>query len=211
MIHYKENEMLPPRLDRDEIDYLHNFLENKPDGTKMVEWGSGGSTTMFLPYFETGKFVSVEHNHEWFDKVRTELQSEEYDPKCLANFSYVFVPPIVDIRFYGYGVPHEENPCFANDYINPRIMDGGKLIDIWDSDIFFVDGICRGAILATIRHKCKKPIKNYDDTTGKWNPPASVFIHDYYGLEMREPWYNWASSLYSKVERVGNSLARLYL
>ena len=203
--------MLPPRLDQDEIDYLKDFMANKPHGTKMVEWGSGGSTTMFLPYFETGKFVSVEHNHEWFEKVKAELGNGEYDPKCLANFSYAFVPPIVDIRFYGYGVPHEENPCFANDYINPRVMDGDKLVDIWDSDIFFVDGICRGAILATIRNKSKKPIKNYDDTKGKWNPPASVFIHDYYGFEMREPWYNWASSLYSKVERVGNSLARLYL
>jgi len=42
-------------------------------------------------------------------------------------------------------------------------------------------------------------------------PPATVFIHDYYGPEMREPWYSWASNLYSKVERVGNSLARLHL
>jgi hypothetical protein len=203
--------MLGPRLDRDEIDYLHNFLENKPDGTKMVEWGSGGSTTMFIPYFKTGQFMSVEHNHEWFDKVREELSTGEYDPECLSNFLYAFIPPIVDIRFYGYGVPHEENPCFANDYINPRVMNGDQLVDIWDSDIFFVDGICRGAILATIRAKAKKPLRNYDDRTGKWTDPATVFIHDYYGPEMREPWYNWASSLYSKVERVGNSLARLYL
>ena len=203
--------MLEPRLDPDEIEYLKDFLANKPDGTKMVEWGSGGSTAMFIPYFKTGRFVSVEHNHEWFDKVGTELRTGEYDPECLSNFLYAFVPPIVDIRFYGYGVPHEENPCFANDYINPRIMDGHQLLDIWDSDIFFVDGICRGAILATIRAKAKKPLRNYDDRTGRWTDPATVFIHDYYGPEMREPWYNWASSLYSKVERVGNSLARLYL
>jgi len=216
--------MLPPRLDSDEIEYLKDFMGNKPDGTKMVEWGSGGSTTMFLPYFKTGKFVSVEHNHEWFDKVGTELKNGQYDPECLANFTYAFVPPIVDIRFYGYGVPHEENPCFANAYINPRVMDGDKLVDIWDSDIFFVDGICRGAILATIRAKSKKPLRNYDDRYGTlrflkpwlWRletpvPPATVFIHDYYGPEMREPWYSWASNLYSKVERVGNSLARLHL
>jgi hypothetical protein len=204
--------MLEPRLDPDEIEYLKDFMANKADGTKMVEWGSGGSTAMFVPYFKTGRFMSVEHNHEWFDKVKKELESGEYAPECLANFTYAFIPPIVDIRFYGYGVPHEENPCFAKDYINPQIMDtGDQLLDIWDSDIFFVDGICRGAILATIRAKAKKPLRNYDDRTGRWTDPATVFIHDYYGPEMREPWYSWASSLYSKVERVGNSLARLYL
>lgn len=202
---------LPPRLDDDEVEYLKQFMREKPDGTKMVEWGSGGSTAMFLPYFTTGRFVSIEHNHEWFDKVSEELRTGDYDPKALANFIYAFIPPIVDIRFYGYGVPYEENPCFAKDYINPRILDGHQPVDIWDSDIFFVDGICRGAILATIRAKGKKLLKNYDDTAGKWNPPATIFIHDYYGMEMREPWYNWASSLYGKVERVGNTLARISL
>lgn len=202
---------LPPRLDGDEIEYLLQFLQNKQPNTKMVEWGSGGSTTMFLPFFKTGQFISIEHNHEWFDKVSEELRTGDYDKECLKNFIYAFIPPIVDIRFYGYGVPHEENPCFAKDYIQPRIIDDGKLVDIWDSDIFFVDGICRGAILATIRVKAKKLLKNYDDTAGKWNPPATIFIHDYYGFEMREPWYNWASSLFGKVERVGNSLARISL
>ena len=203
--------MLEPRLDPDEIEYLKDFMANKPEGSKMVEWGSGGSTTMFIPYFKTGKFVSVEHNSEWFAKVEGELNSSVYDPECLANFTYAYIPPLVDIRFYGYGVPHEENPCFASSYINPGILEEGEPIDIWNSDIFFVDGICRGPILATIRAKAKKSLRNYDDRSGTWNPAATVFIHDYYGTERREPWYEWASSLYSRVEKVGNSLARLYL
>lgn len=198
---------LEPRLDPDEIEYLKDFMANKPDGTKMVEWGSGGSTTMFVPYFTTGQFISIEHNTEWFDKVSEELRTGDYDPEAMKNFIYAFVPPIVDIRFYGYGVPYEENPCFAYDYINPRIIDDGKLVDLWDSNVFFVDGICRGAILATIR---AKSVNTWDATQEKWVRPT-VFIHDYYGQEMREPWYRWASSLYSNVERVGNSLARLTL
>ena len=203
--------MLEPRLDKDEIDYLIDFMGKKPEGSKMVEWGSGGSTTMFVPFFKTGKLISIEHNQEWFDKVSTELNTGDYDPECLKNFLYAFIPPLVDIRFYGYGVPYEENPCYAKDYISPRIMDGHESVNIWDSDIFFVDGICRGAILATIRVKATKLLKNYDDTAGEWMPPATIFIHDYYGTEMREPWYNWASSLYGKVERVGNTLARISL
>lgn len=202
---------LPARLDPDEIEYLLDFMGAKEDGSKMVEWGSGGSTTMFLPFFTTGQFISIEHNQEWFDKVTEELRTGDYEKDALQNFIYAFVPPIVDIRFYGYGVPYEENPCFAKDYINPRIFDGNEPVNIWDADIFFVDGICRGAILATIRTKATKLLKNYDDTAGKWMPPATIFIHDYYGPEMREPWYNWASSLFSKVERVGNTLARISL
>lgn len=202
---------LEPRLDPDEIEYLKTFLANKEDGATMVEWGSGGSTAMFVKYFTTGRLISIEHNHEWFDKVTAELATGDYSPDCLKNFIYAFIPPIVDIRFYGYGVPYEENPCFAKDYISPRIIDDGKPVDVWNSDIYFVDGICRGAILATIRVKAKKLLKNYDDTAGKWNPPATIFVHDYYGMEMREPWYNWASSLFGKVERVGNSLARISL
>ena len=69
---------------------------------------------------------------------------------------------------------------------------------MFNSDIYFVDGICRGAVLATILAKAKK--RN-----------ATVFIHDYYGYEERVPWYKWASNLYSSVHQVGSTLARLYI
>lgn len=191
--------MLPPRLDPNEIKYLSQFMGNKEPASKLVEWGSGGSTLMFLPHFEHGKFVSIEHNREWYDKVNDAIEKSILPPKALANFSYLWRPPEylgnpVDLRFYGYGVPFEENPCFAEGYINPE-HSGTK---IFDADIYFVDGICRGAILATIKDKAE-------------NLDAAVFIHDYYGMEKREPWYSWASSLYSRIEKVGDTLARLYL
>lgn len=194
--------MLPPRLDPDEITYFEQFLSNKQPGSEMVEWGSGGSTTMFVKYFQTGRLTSIEHNEEWYNKVREELvYGGEYTSASLDNFTYLFKPPSfeskpIDIRFYGYGVPFEENPCFASTYIDPT---GDVLApNIWHSDIYFVDGICRGAILATIHAKAVK--RN-----------AAVFIHDYYGYEKRVPWYNWASNLYRDVKQVGSTLARLYL
>ena len=190
---------LQPRLDPNEIEYFTQFMTNKEPGTKMVEWGSGGSTLMFLPYFETGSLVSVEHNREWYDKVNDAIEIIPFSQKILSNFTYCWRPPSyenkhVDLRFYGYGVPFEENPCFAANYINPEASG----VKIFDADVFFVDGICRGAILATI-----KAIAS--------NPNATVFIHDYYGGEKREEWYNWASGLYKRVEKVGDTLARLYL
>ena len=198
--------MLEPRLDPDEIEYLRDFMSSKPDGTKLVEWGSGGSTVMFLPYFETGEFVSIEHNEEWFNKVVEEITTGGYSPAAVANFTYVLARPKVDIRFYGYGIPHEENPCFAVDYINPR----GETVSIWDADVYFVDGICRGPILSMIRHK-RGTEMCWDDIDQKWiKKPPTVFIHDYFGPEQREPWYEWAAQMYASVEKVGSTLARLH-
>ncbi len=191
--------MLEPRLDPDEIELLKKEMSSVQPGTKMVEWGSGGSTLMFLPHFKEGTFISIEHNREWYDKVNDAIEKSDMPPAALRNFSYCWRPPSydgnpVDLRFYGYGVPFEENPCFAADYINPE----SSGIHIFDADIFFVDGICRGAVLATI----------YARST---NPDAVVYVHDYYGPEKREPWYNWASGLYKRREKVGSTLARLYL
>ena len=194
--------MLPPRLDPDEITFFEQFLANKAPGSEMVEWGSGGSTTMFVKYFQTGRLVSIEHNAEWYKKVSEEMvYGGEYPRECLDNFSYIFKPPTfedqpIDIRFYGYGVPFEENPCFATTYIDPT--DDVFCLNIWNSDIYFVDGICRGAVLATIHAKAKRR-------------DAAIFIHDYFGPEKRVPWYNWASNFYTDVKQVGSTLARLYL
>lgn len=187
---------LEPRLDPDEIDYMKDFVASMCGykDVKMTEWGSGGSTLMFLPLFETGSFTSIEHNREWFDKVTEAVRLAPLSANVLSNFTYCYRPPMVDIRFYGYGVPFEENPCFSSTYIDPEDEYDG--IEVWDSDIYFVDGICRGAILATILAKAKKR-------------DATVFIHDYYGPEKRVPWYCWSSNLYSKVEQVGSTLARL--
>jgi hypothetical protein len=188
---------LQPRLDSEELEYFEHVLKSKPPQTKMVEWGSGGSTVAFLPYFGDGSFISIEHNREWFDKVTACLQSDQENLPSLRNFTYILSEPKylgknVDLRFYGYGVPFEENPCFAREYINPET----ERQTIFDADIFFIDGICRGAVLATILKKHQKA-------------EAQIYVHDYYGAEHRESWYDWASCLFSGVERIGTTLARL--
>lgn len=191
--------MLQPRMDEDEIAYMKALLSKKAEDAQMVEWGSGGSTLMFMPYFKTGKFISIEHNDVWFERVvngiTESVAAGELDKDCVGNTVYCLAKPGLDARFYGYGVPYEENPVCAADYIFPKIP--GE--DVWQSDIYFVDGICRGAILATIAMKAnreKKPV---------------VLLHDHHGPENREPWYAWATSFYSQVDKVGSTLARLYL
>lgn len=199
--------MLEPRLDPDEIEYLKDFMSKKADGTKMVEWGSGGSTAMFLPYFETGELISIEHNEEWFEKVIKEVSTGDYTEAAKKNLIYILAKPKIDIRFYGYGVPHEENPAFAADYINPKSPN----FTIWDANIYFVDGICRGPILSMIHHKRRNDPMAFDATEETWiSGRPTIFIHDYFGPEQREPWYEWAASMYGNVEQVGSTLARIH-
>ena len=186
-------------MDEDEIAYMKTLLSKKAEDAKMVEWGSGGSTLMLIPFFKTGKLISIEHNDDWFTKVVNGITegvaAGELDNDCVGNTVYCLAKPGLDARFYGYGVPYEENPVFAANYICPQIPDA----DVWQSDIYFVDGICRGAILATIALKANR----------EKNPV--VLLHDHHGPEHRQPWYSWATSFYSRVEPVGSTLARLYL
>lgn len=131
-----------------------------PDGL-IVEWGSGGSTRLLG---ETGRrVVSIEHDLEWVRKVQA-------DTAHLPN---------VEIRHHAspfktyFGQPEEESPAGLEGYIiefPPR------------AGLFFVDGLARGAVLATIRRVAR--------------PEARIFLHDYHG---REAWYEWALWPYKKV------------
>lgn len=186
-----ENKNIPVTMDENEKNFFKDLLKNTPDDFKMVEWGSGGSTLMFIEYFSGNrKLISIEHNPDWFDKVNEAVKNE----KNIDNFDYYFIPPLVKLDFYGYGIPNEENPCFNEEYICPEIFDD---IKIYDADIFLVDGISRGAVLATIYAKAQR------------RNSCRIFLHDYRG---RENWYNWVGNIYKGgIEIITNTLAEFKL
>ena len=180
-------------MNKDEIEYFAETVQQWSEGAgrtaNMLEWGSGGSTQMFLDHPGIGSLTSVEHNEEWYNKVTEALKD---NPKR-SHLDYLFIPPKAELRFYGYGVPTEESPCFNSEYINPqKAFDD---LDPWSKDIYLIDGISRGACLATVYAKARLRDQN-----------VLVFIHDYKG---REEWYDWATSLYSNVEVVGSTLCKL--
>ena len=51
----------------------------------MLEWGSGGSTVEFSPQLK--EYYSIEHNLEWYNKVKEEIESLSY-----SNVNYNYVP-----------------------------------------------------------------------------------------------------------------------
>jgi len=42
----------------------------------MLEWGSGGSTLEFSNYVK--KYFSIEHNEEWYEKVKNEINNNTF-------------------------------------------------------------------------------------------------------------------------------------
>lgn len=186
--------MLEIQMYPDEINLISQIVDNLHDNAKIVEWGSGGSTMLFLSKLKPNqKLISIEHNQTWFDKVDQETKD---NPKR-SQLTQVFIP--LDADLWGYGIPSEENPCFTNNYTNPEKSHD---VSIFDADLILVDGIARGACLATVRSKLS-------------NNKAIVLLHDYSDGKhsssfIRTEWYQWAVNLYSGVE-VTNTLALLSL
>jgi hypothetical protein len=195
--------LLPPTMNPDEIEYFEKYIAGLPPKAKLVEWGSGGSTTMFLENMGDGHTLySIEHNEGWFEKVTEVLK----DHPRRSQLVYMFIPPEVQLSFWGYGQPKEENPCFLREYLNPEIAFEGTRI--WDADMYLVDGIARGANLAVINRRSLPilgPGASVEEGTLPYHSP-DVFIHDYKG---REEWYQWAVDMYSEHEQVGSTLLKM--
>lgn len=173
---------LIPLMKNDELDYLKSVIDKLPDNGKIVEWGSGGSTLWYIDQLKPTQYLySIEHNQKWYNIVNDALKQ-----KSQSNYTYVKFDSDIAEEFYGFARPNEEFPCGLDHYVDPKL-------DVWDADIFFVDGIARAAVLAAIRIRSTKE-------------DPLVFIHDYRG---REFYYDWATQFYSEKKLVGDTLLLL--
>jgi hypothetical protein len=186
---------LDPQMTDDEIRYFEAYLQGLPKKARLVEWGAGGSTAMFLEHLKPHQtLISIEHNPEWFRRVSEALS----DHPRRNRLTLLYVQPKENAfhhgasphGFWGYGHPLEENPAFLEEYIDPELA--SEFVRVFDADVFLVDGIARGACLAAIRLKARAD--------------ADVFIHDY---RSRETWYDWAVDLYSRRAMVSTTLLKL--
>lgn len=170
------------QMEADEVAIIEDAISKLPDDGLMVEWGSGGSTYHWLSKLKpTQRLISIEHNLLWYNKVNYNLINQ-YQGK---GYEYIYKPSTLNYN-HGYANPNEEHPIGLEEYLNPKD-------EIWNADLFYIDGIARGACSVFVQLKKKKE-----------NP--MVFMHDYGG---RELWYKWATQLYSKTEQVGYTLAKL--
>lgn len=160
----------------DEFNHFIAAIEALPATAKIVEFGSGGSTYQIgLRMKEQQELFSVEHNPDWFAKVRESV-------KELPTFSRIhrtLVGPTWSLQTDGFAQPGEENPSGITNYLHPSFK---KPLHWPDVSFVLVDGIARGACLATLRTKLLSG--------------TTVYLHDYKG---RELWYDWAVKLYETV------------
>lgn len=182
----------------DEVAHLEEMVASLPDDAKIMEWGSGGSTTMLLENLKPKQtLVSIEHNPDWFNKICEALrdhpkreQLQYYFVKMNLTIEKHGVTKELDHEYWGYGDPPEENPCFLYQYMDPFF--GDPVLRSYDADLYLVDGIARGPVMAKIFMNATKR-------------QAPVYIHDYVG---RESWYEWIATQYSKKEIVGHTLCK---
>jgi hypothetical protein len=169
-----------------EVEYVRGCIRSMSDTGQITEWGSGGSTIQWLFDLREGqKLITIEHNKTWYESVIMGVEFK-HGAEERSRFDFLYIPEEHGIN-HGYGNIIEEHPSGTREYLNPRA-------DVFDSEIFFVDGIARAACISTILHRHTK------------EDPV-IFIHDFRG---RENWYDWVSQFF-RVEYVGETLARLYI
>ena len=170
-VNYGAGILTEVQMVQSEMDIIAQSVKDMPLSGTMVEWGSGGSTLKWLETMtDNQKLISIEHNPDWFRKVHTAV-CKEYDiwPE---GFTYLERPE--QYIQHGYGSLIEEHPMGCAGYINP------KGHDVWNADVYLIDGIARAACLLTVLAKHRK-----------LNPV--IYIHDYVG---REEWYDWATQYF---------------
>jgi len=168
--------MLPVMMHPDEQDTLIGALPLLSMNATIVEFGSGGSTCMFADHLGAVQYlISIEHNAEWYNKVTDALKTS----RNLPRIQYHYIPPAYPLEFYAFAHPYEECPAGLENYIKGPDIDWTKV------EMVLVDGVARGAVLATLATKLR--------------PNTRIFLHDYTD---RETWYDWAVNLYKREERV---------
>lgn len=168
--------MIDPMMTVDDQQKIQRVVEGLPPDAVIVEYGSGGSTLMFARFLrETQRLITIEHNVDWFHKVKADLSA----PDLASKRAEIHLrTPDADASVWPFGHHYEETPFAAADYIHATGVD----IPWSDVRCVFVDGFVRGPVMAMLATKL---------TLG-----TTVMLHDYPG---REAWYEWAVRLYDVV------------
>jgi hypothetical protein len=168
----------------DEQRTLQQIIADAPDNAVFVEYGCGGSTCLFATQMRPGQHLhSIEHDKDWFLRIRHVLSdiptsgdvSLYWKPaaegKTLAYKIGDEVHKILEKDFRVYGSPSEELAHGLEGYIHATDTN----IDWSKVHCVLVDGVARGAVLATLRLKLPAG--------------AIVLLHD---AANRVWWYRWA-------------------
>lgn len=142
-----------------ELDEVYTTLNSFQGDTKIIEWGSGGSTIGWLYNLKPNQtLISIEHDYAWYEKVLSISNQKKIEDNLQVNFKYYHIPKILPL---GPHVGQFDWDDGAWDYMN-----GVGADYLWDANVYFVDGINR---LQNALHVFEKA----------QNRDAIVYLHDY--------------------------------
>jgi hypothetical protein len=176
-----------PMMGETEWNEVLKQVAKLPHYGVVLEYGTGWSTIHLARKMHlTQILISVEHVEKWHKDMLGVL-GYDHDHQVPLALTQLQLAPLASYcgDMHKYAEPSEECGAGCALYIGAAAVDSD-----WPRvGLVLVDGIARGPCLAYIRTKL--------------NPGTTVLLHDYAG---RETWYDWAVSLYEKVEQVESLL-----
>ena len=156
--------MLSANIHPKEIDLIQSYLNDKKI---MLEYGCGGSTTIFPKYVK--EYYSIEHNLDWFWKVQQEL----YDDNLLYASENL-----------NTNIPSFEDCVYPRDrYVWSEYIDYVDKLNVKLFDVVLIDG--------RARTDCAYKILKYIDKG------SIVFIHDFWPRPEYHRVFEWYDEVVS--------------
>ena len=186
--------MLRANIHPKEIDLIQSYLSDKKI---MLEYGCGGSTTIFPRYVK--KYYSIEHNLDWFWNVQQEIYNDKLDN---VEIHLCDIPKGVPTKREEFWERYDDNILYASEHLDTNIPSFEDCVYpkdkyVWNEYIDYVDKLnvkLFDVILidGRARTDCAYKVLNYIDKG------SIVFIHDFWPrLEYHKvfEWYDEVVSI----------------
>ena len=185
--------MLRANIHPKEIDLIQSDLSDKKI---MLEYGCGGSTTIFPRYVK--KYYSIEHNLDWFWNVQQEIYNDKLDN---VEIHLCDIPKGVPTKREEFWERYDDNILYASEHLDTNIPSFEDCVYpkekyVWNEYIDYVDKLnvkLFDVILidGRARTDCAYKVLNYIDKG------SIVFIHDFWPRSEYHKVFEWYDEVVS--------------
>jgi len=185
--------MLAANIHPREIELIQSYLSDKKI---MLEYGCGGSTTIFPKYVK--KYYSIEHNLDWYWKVQEEIIEDKLDN---VNVHLCDIPKGVPTKREEFWDMYDENLLYASEHLDSNIPSFEDCVYpkdkyVWSEYIDYVDKLNVKLFDVVLidgraRTDCAYKILNYI------NKSSIVFIHDFWPRPEYHKVFEWYDEVVS--------------
>ena len=128
--------MLRANIHPKEIDLIQSYLSDKKI---MLEYGCGGSTTIFPRYVK--KYYSIEQNLDWFWNVQQEIYNDKLDN---VEIHLCDIPKGVPTKREEFWERYDDNILYASEHLDTNIPSFEDCVYpkdkyVWNEYIDYVD------------------------------------------------------------------------